>query len=101
MVRLSEGAQQKTLPAASGAKERVKILFDAMRSKDVGVLQSQLLDVAQRMESLDPVEVMAVLRLTSSVREQLRGWGRAVEQAAGYFERRGMNPKQELMGLIA
>lgn len=77
------------------------MLFDAMRSKDFAILQSQLIDVTQRMESLEPVEVMAVLRLTSSVRERLQGWGRAVEQAAGYFERRGMDSKRELMGLRA
>lgn len=86
---------------AGNAEERVKVLFDAMKSKDFALLQSQLVDAMQRMESLEPLEVMAVLRMTSTVRDQLHGWKRAVEQAAGYFQRRGMDADRELMGLRA
>lgn len=100
---LASVSQIKTAaPTRTGsAEERVKVLFDAMKSKDFAVLQSQLADAMRSMESLEPVEVMAVLRLTSSVRDQLHGWTRAVDQAAGYFQRRGMDADRELMGLRA
>lgn len=76
-------------------------LFDAISSNDFSVLQDHLADVMQRMESLPPVEVMAVLRSTYTLRDQLKGWNKAVNQAVGYFERKGMDADRELTGLRA
>lgn len=97
----AEHGRRKAGGTSSDIDSRMDGLFDALSARDIGTVQCHLIDVMQRMESLSPLEVMAVLRSTYTLRDQLKGWSKAVDQSAGYFERRGLDAKRELMGLRA